>query len=73
MVRSIPSYIRRHPGGTLVLPDDLAGSYGMVLIYRGAFCLFCNDMLASFQLSLFELERSGIKVAAFSVDDQATT
>lgn len=60
-------------GGSLVLPDDLAGSFGVVLIYRGAFCPFCNDMLASFQSSLFELEWSGVKVAAFSVDDQATT
>ena len=27
--------IQRVGGGTIVLPDELAGSYGVVLFYRG--------------------------------------
>jgi hypothetical protein len=31
------------PGGeTLQLPDALAGGYGVVLFYRGAWCPYCN-------------------------------
>src|SRR6187399_3262034 len=29
-------------GGTVSLPDDLAGSFGVVLIYRGSWCPYCN-------------------------------
>src|SRR5436309_9121014 len=35
-------------GGTISLPGDLAGSYGVVLIYRGSWCPYCNAQLASF-------------------------
>ena len=59
-------------GGKLSLPKDLTGSFGVVLIYRGAFCPFCNDQMASFQASIKELTAAGIKVAAVSADDEAT-
>ncbi len=29
-------------GGTLNLPGDLAGSWGVVLFYRGDWCPFCR-------------------------------
>jgi len=35
-------------GGTISLPDDLADSYGVVLIYRGSWCPYCNAQLAAF-------------------------
>ena len=34
-------------GGTISLPDDLAGSYGIVLIYRGSWCPYCADAYSS--------------------------
>ena len=60
-------------GGTLSLPDDLAGDFGVVLIYRGAWCPYCNAQLAAFSRAKDELDAAGIKVVAFSVDDEATT
>src|SRR5436305_10884648 len=35
-------------GGMISLPDDLAGSYGVVLIYRGSWCPYCNATRAAF-------------------------
>ena len=60
-------------GGTLALPDDLAGSYGVVLIYRGSWCPYCSAQLASFGRAAESLAVAGIKVAALSVDDEATS
>lgn len=60
-------------GGVLDLPQDLAGSYAVVLIYRGHWCPFCNEQMASFAGATEALEKEGIKVVAFSVDDEATT
>lgn len=60
-------------GGTLDLPHDLAGAYGVVLIYRGHWCPFCNEQMASFAGAAEALEKEGIKVVAFSVDDVAST
>jgi peroxiredoxin len=61
-------------GGTLSLPEDLAGEFGVVLIYRGAWCPYCNGQLAAFSHAKADLDAAGIKVVAFSVDDeQAST
>lgn len=60
-------------GGTLSLPGDLAGSYGVILIYRGHWCPFCNEQMAAFTNASEALSEAGIKVVAFSVDDEATT
>ncbi|TAN26849.1 MAG: redoxin domain-containing protein [Actinomycetota bacterium] len=57
-------------GGELHLPDDLQGSYGVVLAYRGSWCTRCNAQLASFQHFLASLGEAGIEVAAFSTDDE---
>ena len=60
-------------GGTLSLPDDLAGHFGVVLIYRGSWCPYCNAQLAAFQRAAGSLDELDIRVAAISVDDERTT
>ena len=58
-------------GGTISLPDDLSGSYGIVLVYRGSWCPYCNAQLASFSRAKEALADEGANVVAFSVDDEA--
>ena len=60
-------------GGTISLPEDLAGSYGVVLIYRGSWCPYCNAQLAAFSRALDTLTELGVKVVALSVDDEETS
>lgn len=60
-------------GGAIKLPASLSGSFGVVLIYRGAWCPFCNAQLAAFERATEKLAGLGIKVIAFSVDDETTT
>ena len=60
-------------GGSLHLPTDFAGSYGVILIYRGHWCPFCNEQIAAFAGASEALSQAGIKVVAFSVDDEAAT
>lgn len=60
-------------GGTISLPRDLAGSYGVVLIYRGSWCPYCNAQLAAFSRALDALTELGAKVVALSVDDEETS
>jgi peroxiredoxin len=60
-------------GGTLSLPGDLAGSYGVVLFYRGSWCPYCNAQLSGFEHAKDRLANVGVKVVALSVDDEATT
>jgi peroxiredoxin len=60
-------------GGTISIPQSLRGSYGVVLIYRGAWCPYCQAQLAGFQRASEKLAATGIKVVALSVDDEATT
>ena len=55
------------------LPDDLAGSFGVVLFYRGAWCPYCNAELRAFQRASESLADVGAFVVALSVDDEATT
>jgi peroxiredoxin len=57
-------------GGTISLPDDLAGSYGVVLIYRRSWCPYCNAQLAGFSRAHEPLTELGVKVVALSVDDE---
>ncbi len=59
-------------GGTLSLPDDLVGSFGVVLTYRGAWCPFCVEQLQGYAAARAALDAASIKVAAVSVDDEAT-
>lgn len=60
-------------GETLRLPDALAGSFGVVLFYRGSWCPYCKAQLRAFQRSLDALGGVEAKVVALSVDDEATT
>lgn len=60
-------------GGSLTLPDALAGDFGVVLFYRGSWCPYCNAQLRAFQRASDSLAEVGVKVVALSVDDEATT
>jgi peroxiredoxin len=60
-------------GGTISLPDDLAGSYGVVLIYRGSWCPYCNAQLAAFSRAFDALTELDVMVVALSVDDEETS
>ena len=48
-------------GGTLSLPDGLAGSFGVVLVYRGAWCPYCNAQLSAFRRASESLDAAGVK------------
>lgn len=65
--------VRAVGGGTIDIPQSLAGAYGVVLIYRGAWCPYCQAQLSGFQRASAKLAETGIKVVALSVDDEATT
>ena len=56
-----------------LLPDALAGSFGVVLLYRGSWCPYCNAQLRAFQRAEQSLAEVGAKVVALSVDDEPTT
>src|SRR5882724_1154836 len=60
-------------GGSISLPGDLSGSFGVVLIYRGSWCPYCNAQLAAFSRAAARFSELGIKVVALSVDDEATS
>jgi peroxiredoxin len=60
-------------GGSISLPDDLAGLFGIVLIYRGSWCPYCNAQLAAFSRASETLAELNAKVVALSVDDESTT
>ncbi|MCW6512584.1 redoxin domain-containing protein [Lichenifustis flavocetrariae] len=58
-------------GGAMSLPRDVAGSYAIVLIYRGAWCPFCVAQLVDFGTEEAALDALGVRVTALSVDDEA--
>ena len=60
-------------GESLALPDALAGHYGVVLLFRGAWCPYCNAQLRAFQRAADSLAEADIRVVALSVDDEETT
>lgn len=60
-------------GGTISIRQFSQGSYGVVLIYRGAWCPYCQAQLAGFQRASEKLAEAGVKVVALSVDNEATT
>ena len=65
--------LQRVGGGTLSLPEELSGSFGVVLLYRGSWCPYCNAQLAAFRRAQDALDAAGIKVVALSVDDETTS
>ena len=60
-------------GQALTLPDAFAGDFAVVLLYRGAWCPYCNAQLRAFERASQVLADNGIRVAALSVDDKETT
>ncbi|MFJ9539289.1 peroxiredoxin family protein [Streptomyces sp. NPDC101225] len=60
-------------GGILDIREELAGSFGVVLFYRGSWCPYCIAQLRAFQRAGDRFAQVGIKVVALSVDDEATT
>lgn len=59
-------------GGSVKIPDATAGSFGVVLVYRGDWCPYCNAQLAAFERAGTKFAELGIKTVAFSVDPEAT-
>lgn len=66
-------YIHTIDGADLEVPGSLAGSFAVVLAYRGSWCPYCNAQLRAFERAKEKLADAGIKVIAFSVDDEPTT
>jgi peroxiredoxin len=60
-------------GRSVRVREELAGTFGVVLIYRGSWCPYCNAQLRAFQRAQDSLATLGVKVVALSVDDEATT
>jgi peroxiredoxin len=60
-------------GGDLDIREELAGSFGVVLFYRGSWCPYCTAQLRAFQRAADRFAQEGIKVVALSVDDETTT
>ncbi|GMO30436.1 MULTISPECIES: peroxiredoxin family protein [Bradyrhizobium] len=56
--------------GTVSVAHHLAGHYGVVLMYRGSWCPYCNAQLAAFARAKEKLDELGIRVVAMSVDDR---
>jgi len=62
------------PGGkSVTVPEAFSGDFGVMLFYRGSWCPYCNAQLRAFQRASSALADAGIRVAALSVDDEATT
>src|SRR5262245_39480964 len=71
---AFPSLELSLPGGErLALPAAFAGGYAAVLLFRGSWCPYCNAQLRAFQRAHDRLAQLGVRVAALSVDDEATT
>ena len=60
-------------GRTITLPGDLAGSYAVILFYRGSWCPYCCAQLAAFSRASERLAAAGVAIVALSVDDEATS
>jgi peroxiredoxin len=60
-------------GGTISVPEDLAGFYGVVLLYRGSWCPYCKAQISAFSRAHDALAKLCVKVVALSVDDEATS
>ncbi len=58
---------------TLELPAALDGHYGVVLVFRGAWCPYCNAQLRAFQRAQEKLAALDIRVVALSVEGEDAT
>ncbi|WP_375313673.1 peroxiredoxin family protein [Bradyrhizobium sp. A5] len=54
--------------GTVSVTHHLAGRYGVVLIYRGLWCPYCNAQLSAFARAKEKFNELEIGVVALSVD-----
>jgi peroxiredoxin len=63
--------LARAGGGEVHLPGDLAGGFGVILFYRGAWSDVCVDQLEAFSRAADEFASEGVNVVSVSVDDQA--
>ncbi len=71
---SFPSFeVPALGGGVIRVPEVLAGSHGVVLIYRGSWCSVCNEQFPAFVAAADELKKEDIKVVAFSTDTEEKT
>lgn len=68
-----PLTFPRAGGGEIHLPRDLAGGFGVILFYRGAWSPACNLQLSAFSRAAGKLAGEGIKIVAVSVDNRQAT
>lgn len=69
-----PEMLLRLPGGqSVTVPEAFRGDFGVLLFYRGSWCPYCNAQSRAFQRASGTLAGAGVRVAALSVDDEATT
>jgi peroxiredoxin len=60
-------------GRSLVVPDALSESFGVILFFRGAWCRYCNAQLRAFQRNSPALADVGAQVVALSTDTEQDT
>ena len=71
---AFPEMLLSLPGGqSVTVPEAFRGDFSVLLFYRGSWCPFCNAQLRAFQRASGTLAEAGVRVAALSVDDEATT
>ena len=70
----LPSLWVSLPGGySIELPSALRGHYGVLLLFRGSWCPYCNAQLRAFERAHDRLEALDVRVVALSVDDEEAT
>jgi len=57
--------------GSVSVTNHLSGHHGVVLMYRGSWCPYCNAQLSAFARAKEKLDELGIRVVALSVDNKA--
>jgi peroxiredoxin len=57
--------------GALSVTGHLAGSYGVVLMYRGSWCPYCSAQLSAFARAQEKPDDLRIRIVALSVDNRA--
>jgi peroxiredoxin len=60
-------------GRSLVVPDELSESFGVILFFRGAWCPYCNTQLRAFQRKSATLADVGAQIVALSADTETDT
>lgn len=60
-------------GRSLVVPEELAGGFGVILFFRRAWCPYCNTRLRAFQRKSATLVDVGAQIVALSADTEQNT